>query len=120
MIYIHYIYCIVKNGYKTAGFGKVAHWVCLVYTGILCTYFIIRCTVYRVYAYFNFITHIHIPFHMHAPLILILIPLPLPPIQDGSDGEIWSEGFREEGWYEYQNRERAFMNSSTLPGKQGY
>ena len=36
---------------------------------------------------------------------------------EGNDQHIWSTGFYEGGWYNYQNVERRFMNSSTMPDK---
>ena len=59
------------------------------------------------------------------------LPLPRQLVQSGystaafgkifhwemSDKSIWSDELYTNDWYEYQNTERAFMNSSTLPDK---
>lgn len=36
---------------------------------------------------------------------------------DGGDREIWSVEMQELGWYDYQSKERSFMNSSTMPDR---
>jgi arylsulfatase A-like enzyme len=53
---------LVRSGYNTAGYGKIAHW-------------------------------------------------------EGPDSEIWTHEQYDNKWYEYQNEERRFMNSSTMPDK---
>jgi len=53
---------LVRSGYNTAGYGKIAHW-------------------------------------------------------EGPDGQIWTHEQYDNKWYEYQNEERRFMNSSTMPDR---
>ena len=53
---------LVRSGYNTAGFGKIAHW-------------------------------------------------------EGPDSQIWTHDQYDNRWYEFQNEERRFMNSSTMPDR---
>ena len=53
---------LVRSGYSTAGYGKIAHW-------------------------------------------------------EGPDPQIWTHEQYDNRWYDYQNEERRFMNSSTMPDK---
>ena len=47
ILFILIVCCIVKNGYKTAGFGKVAHWVRLTHElSYLCLHCIEYCIEY--------------------------------------------------------------------------